>query len=31
MPAPKLTAHASVLLVKDVTAAATHYRDKLSF
>jgi len=31
MSNPKLTAHAAVLLVKDVVAAANHYRDKLGF
>ena len=31
MNKPKLTASASVLLVKDVVAAANHYRDKMGF
>ncbi len=30
-PSPKLTSSAAVLLVKDVVAAANHYRDKMGF
>jgi hypothetical protein len=31
LPTAKLTASAAVLLVKDVVAAANHYRDKMGF
>ena len=31
MPAPTLTSGAAVLLVRDVVAAARHYRDQLGF
>jgi len=31
MKTPKLTAHAPVLLVRDVVAAANHYRDAMGF
>ena len=31
MTGPRLTAHAAILLVRDVVAAANHYRDCLGF